>query len=250
MHRFFVDTYQIDPMKNRITIKNGDAGHISRVLRLRERDRVEICDGANTEYICEIQSINKDNVLLSIISKRQSIGEPPIETVLYQGIPKGDKMDLIIQKTVELGVTEIIPVEMRRTIVQFGSNNDRKRKSERWQKIALEAAKQSKRGVVPIVYSPMSFDKAIEHSKKNQLNIMPYENENKKVFKTVIDSLNKNNISKIGIWIGPEGGLDEKEIIAAMEDGVYTITLGPRILRTETAGFVILSLVMYELGDM
>lgn len=250
MHRFFVDTHQIDLVKNQIIIINEDVKHISKVLRLREKDTVEICDGANTEYICKIQSIGKDNIILSIIEKKQSTREPPVKVILYQGIPKGNKMDLIIQKIVELGVTEILPVGMKRTIVQFSSDKDKQNKMERWQKIALEAAKQSKRGIIPTVHFPVSFDEALEHSKRNQLNIMPYENEDKKGFGDVTKSLNRDNIDKVGIWIGPEGGLDEEEVIKAIENRIYIITLGPRILRTETAGFTILSLVMYELGDL
>lgn len=250
MHRFFVDICQIDSMQNQIVIKNGDVRHISKVLRLRKKDMIEICDGVNMEYICEIQSIDKNSVLLSIIDKRQSIREPPVKVVLYQGIPKGNKMDLIVQKTVELGITEIIPVEMKRTIVQFRNNKDKQNKINRWQKIALEAAKQSRRGIVPPVHLPISFDEALKHSKKNQLNIMPYENEDKKSFKNIIESFDKSNINGIGIWIGPEGGLDEEEVTTATKDGIYIITLGPRILRTETAGFTMLGLVMYELGDL
>ena len=249
MHRFFVDTHQINSIQNRIIIENEDVKHISRVLRLKEKDKVEICDGENTEYICEIQSIDKNSVLLSIIDKKQSIKEPSIKTVLYQGVPKGDKMSFIIQKTVELGITEIIPVEMKRTVVQFG-DRDKQNKIDRWKKIALEAAKQSKRGIIPAVHSPLNFDQALEHSKKNQLNIMPYENENKKGFRAVMESLNKYNIDNIGIWIGPEGGLDEEEVAKAINNKIHLITLGPRILRTETAGFTTLSLIMYELGDL
>ena len=249
MHRFFIDTHQINFIQNRIIIENEDVRHISRVLRLKEKDKVEICDGKNTEYICEIQSVDKNSVSLSIIGKEQSFKEPPIKTVLYQGSPKGDKMNLIIQKTVELGITEIIPVKMKRTIVQFDDKNKQK-KVDRWQRVALEAAKQSRRGIVPAVHFPLNFDQALEHSKKNQLNIMPYENENKKGFRTVMESLNKDNIDKIGIWIGPEGGLAEEEVANAINNGVHLITLGPRILRTETAGFITLSLIMYELGDL
>lgn len=249
MHRFFVDTHQINSIQNRIIIENEDVKHISRVLRLKEKDKVEICDGENTEYICEIQSIDKNSVLLSIINKKQSIKEPSIKTVLYQGVPKGDKMSFIIQKTVELGITEIIPVEMKRTVVQF-CDKDKQNKIDRWKKIALEATKQSKRGIIPAVHSPLNFDQALEHSKKNQLNIMPYENENKKGFRAVMESLNKDNIDNIGIWIGPEGGLDEEEVAKAINNKIHLITLGPRILRTETAGFTTLSLIMYELGDL
>ncbi|HZX21383.1 MAG TPA: RsmE family RNA methyltransferase, partial [Clostridia bacterium] len=155
-----------------------------------------------------------------------------------------------VQKTVELGITEILPVEMKRTVVQFSGDKDKQNKMERWQKIALEAAKQSKRGIVPTVHSPVGFDEALGHSKRNQLNIMPYENEDKKSFGDVTKSLNRDNIDRIGIWIGPEGGLDEKEVAEATENGIYIVTLGPRILRTETAGLAMLSLIMYELGDL
>lgn len=250
MHRFFVNRDQIDLIENQITIENEDVRHISRVLRLTEEDKLEICDGGNMEYICRIESINKDKVLLSIINKRQSIQEPPIKAVLYQGIPKSTKMDLIIQKTVELGISEIVPVEMRRTIVQFKNQKDKQNKVDRWQKIALEAAKQSKRGIVPTIHMPISFKEAIERSRTNQLNLMPYEDEDRKGFRTVIKSLNKDNIDRVGIWIGPEGGLDQEEVAEGIENKIHTLTLGPRILRTETAGFTMLSLIMYELGDI
>lgn len=250
MHRFFVSPDQINLVEKQIVIEDEDVRHISKALRLKEEDIVEVCDGANNEYICSIQSISKNNVLLSIIDKKQSTKEAPIKVVLYQGIPKAAKMDLIIQKTTELGITEIVPVEMERTIVQFSNDKDKEKKVERWQKIALEAAKQSKRGIVPTVHLPISFREAIEHSKTNQLNIMPYENEDEKGFKNIMTSLCKEKVNKVGIWIGPEGGLDEEEVVMAVDSTIYPITLGPRILRTETAGFTILSLVMYELGDL
>jgi len=253
MHRFFVVPNQIDLIQNKVVIQDEDVKHISKVLRLKEEDIVEICDGANNEYICTIESINKGDVTFSIIERRESNQEAPIEVVLYQGIPKSTKMDLIIQKTTELGITEIIPVEMERSIVQFNNQKDKEKKVERWQKIALEAAKQSKRGLVPLIHLPLSFKDAIKHGKENQLNIMPYENQEDKGFKNIIKSLStedKSSVRRIGIWIGPEGGFDDEEVIKAVESKIHPITLGPRILRTETAGFTILGLVMYELGDL
>jgi len=253
MHRFFVDPNQINLIQKQAIIQDEDVKHISKVLRLKDGDTVEVCDGVNNEYLSNIESINKNDVLLSITKERKSTQESPIEVILYQGIPKAAKMDLIIQKTTELGVTEIIPVEMERTIVQFNSNKDKVKKVERWQKIALEAAKQSKRGIVPKINMPLSFNAAIEHSKENSLNIMPYENAKDKGFKSIIDSMSKEDkfsVRKIGIWIGPEGGLHEEEVVKAVESKIHPITLGPRILRTETAGFTILGLVMYELGDL
>ncbi len=253
MHRFFVARNRIDLYEKQIIIEDEDVKHISKVLRLKPEDIVEICDGIGGEYICEIESINKNDVLLSILEEKRSTQEAPIEVILYQGIPKGAKMDLIIQKTTELGITDIIPVEMERTIVQFDNDKDKSKKVERWQKIALEAAKQSKRGIVPTIHMPITFKAAVEHSKGNQLNIMPYENEEDVGFKGIIESLTydeKSSIKNVGIWIGPEGGFDETEVLKAVESKIHPITLGPRILRTETAGFTILSLVMYELGDL
>lgn len=253
MHRFFVTPDQIDLAQKEIVIRDEDVKHISKVLRLKVGDMVEICDGANREYICKLRSINKSDVLLSIEDSRTSHRESPIKVVLYQGIPKGAKMDLIIQKTTELGISEIIPVEMDRTIVQFSNEKDKEKKVDRWQKIAIEAAKQSKRGIIPTIGYPMSFHEAIKHSGVNQLNIMPYENEEGRGLRSVIQSLSaeeRSDIKQIGIWIGPEGGFHEEEIVKAVENKIHSITLGPRILRTETAGLTILSLVMYELGDI
>lgn len=253
MHRFFVTRDQIDLYEKQIIIENEDVKHISKVLRLKPKNIVEICDSIGGEYICEIESINKNDVLLSIIEEKKSTREAPIEVILYQGIPKATKMDLIIQKTTELGIAEIVPVEMERTIVQFNNDKDKIKKVERWQKIALEAAKQSKRGVVPTIHMPLSFKAAIKHSEENQLNIMPYENEEDKGFKNIIKSMSKEDkslIRKVGVWVGPEGGFDETEVEKANQSKIHSITLGPRILRTETAGFTVLGLVMYELGDL
>lgn len=250
MNRFFVDPGQVKLLENQITIVGDDLRHISKVLRLKVDDRVEVCDGAQMDYICKIQSISKDNILLSIVDKKESKGEPPIQVVLYQGIPKSSKMDLIIQKTVELGISEIVPVEMKRSVVRFKKDKDKQDRQERWQKIALEAAKQSKRGLVPRVHLPISFHEAVEDSQKNQVNIMAYEGEDRLGFRDLIKSFDGKNISRIGIWIGPEGGLDGAELEKAKKSNMDLISLGPRILRTETAGFTILNLIMYELGDL
>ena len=253
MHRFFVMPNQVNLTSREIVIHDEDVKHISKVLRLKEKDIVEVCDGENNEYICSIESIHKNEVVLSIEEDRKSTQEASIEIVLYQGVPKGAKMDLIIQKTTELGIKEIIPVMMERTVVQFDSPKDAVKKVERWQKIAEEAAKQSKRGMIPKIHLPMRFKEAIEDSGKNPLNIMPYENEENSGFKNIIRNLSKEDqasIKRIGIWIGPEGGFEESEVAKAIENDIHPVTLGPRILRTETAGFTMLSLVMYELGDL
>lgn len=253
MHRFFVNPSQINLAQNQIVIQGEDVKHISKVLRLKNGDIVEICDGLNHEYISKVESISKEDVLLSVVEEKKSTKEPPIKVVLYQGIPKSTKMDLIIQKVTELGITDIVPVEMERTVVKFKNDKDKSKKVDRWQKISLEAAKQSKRGILPTVHFPFDFESAIKHSEENDINIMPYENEDKKGFKNIVGILSKeerSSIKKIGIWIGPEGGFDKDEVDKAVGNNIYPITLGPRILRTETAGFTILSLIMYELGDL
>lgn len=250
MNRFFVDDAQISKNKGEIRITGEDVKHISKVLRLVPGDMVEICDGQAFEYIGEISDINKDRVIVSIKDKRKIKTEPPIKITLYQGIPKATKMDIIIQKTTEMGISEIVPVFTGRTVVQLESKKDKEKKAERWNRICLEASKQSKRGIVPPVHIPMSFQEALFHSKANEINIMAYEKESKNNLKDLLHTIKEKPVKKIGIWIGPEGGFAEDEVNKAIGEEVYTVTLGPRILRTETAGFALLSMIMYELGDL
>lgn len=250
MNRFFVSPSNINIEGNEIIINGEDVKHISKVLRLTKGDLVEICDGKAYEFIAEINSVTKDEVILRIKDQQPLKSEPPIEVILYQSIPKSTKMDLIIQKTTEMGIKEVIPIITDRTIVQFKDDKDKEKKTDRWQKIAIEAAKQSKRGEIPKIHYPITFKEALEHCQINNLNIIAYEKENNTGIKESIMTAKDNNSKKIGIWIGPEGGFTEKEIHAAKEQGVQAITLGPRILRTETAGFTVLSIVMYELGDL
>ncbi len=242
MHRFFTDKSCIND--GVITITGDDVSHITKVLRLRQGDEICVCDKQGTDYICTIDVIEKDAVCAIINSQSQSKTESNINITLYQGVAKGDKMDYIIQKCVELGVNCFVPTVTKRTVVKISDGN---KKVQRWQKISQEAAKQSVRGIIPEVCMPMGFSEVIEKitANSNALNIMAYENEDNITLKGV---LKKCTCTDINIIIGPEGGFDESEAQLARERGVNTVTLGPRILRTETAPVAVSSAVMYELG--
>lgn len=242
MHRFFTDKSQIND--GVITITGDDVGHITKVLRLRQGDEICVCDKCGTDYICTVDAISKEEVCALIKFQSQSKTESNINITIYQGIAKGDKMDYIIQKCVELGVNCFVPTVTKRAIVKISDGN---KKVQRWQKIAYEAAKQSVRGIIPEVCMPMDFSEVIKNitSQSNVLNIMAYENEDNITLKQV---LKKMDYTDINIIIGPEGGFDDTEAQLARESGVNTVTLGPRILRTETAPVAVSSAVMYELG--
>ncbi|MBB6217934.1 16S rRNA (uracil1498-N3)-methyltransferase [Anaerosolibacter carboniphilus] len=249
MNRFFVDKQNIVEDMQQIVIDDpDDVKHIQRVLRLEQGDAVEICDGQNMEYIAEISSMDKSVIRLNIVEKWAGSTEPPIEITLFQGIPKATKMDVIIQKCTELGISRIVPVITERTIVQLKDQKSEEKKVERWQKIADEAAKQCKRGIIPRIELPMVFSEAIKDIQDFDLTLIPYEREVSLGLKGVLRQ--QVGATKIGIYIGPEGGFGEKEIEGAKKAGIVPVTLGPRILRTETAGFTALSILMYELGDL
>lgn len=246
MNRFFVSDNDIKD--NIVTIKGDDIKHIKNVLRLKENDKISVCDNKDNEYIVEINSISSEGVLGKIIEKVDIIRESNINITLYQGLPKGSKMDMIIQKATELGVKNIVPIITDRTIVKIKDRKKEEKKIDRFRKIALEAAKQSKRGVVPEISSIISIDDAIREIKENgSFTIVPYEDENKLGIKDFIKNVDNKNIN---IIIGPEGGFSEKEISNLKEIDSKIISLGPRILRTETAGFTTIAIIMYELGDI
>ena len=243
MHRFFTDASHIN--NGVINITGDDVSHITKVLRLREGDEISVCDKAGTDYICTVAGMSMDAVTAEIVSSSPCKTESNINITLYQGIAKGDKMDYIIQKCVELGVNSFVPVVTKRTVVKI---TDGDKKTSRWQKIAAEAAKQSVRGIIPTVSMPMNFKdivKSVSQS-KDALNIMAYENESNIKLKNIIKNSTYTNVN---IIIGPEGGFDEAEALLARNSGINTVTLGPRILRTETAPVAVCSALMYELGD-
>ena len=246
MDRFFVDKKNINIENNTCIIEGEDVKHISKVLRCRIGEELEVCDNNNNEYICEITNIDKNQVELNILEKVDIQRESDLKIKVYQGLPKGPKMEMILQKLTEVGVDEIILVQTKRTVVKVDDKKEDK-KLERWERIIYEAAKQSKRGKIPSLRGVLTFKEALADMKENDFNIAPYENEKTKSIKQAIKGVNINNI---GIFVGPEGGFEETEIEAIEDIGGQSVSLGPRILRTETASLVASSIVLYELSDL
>ena len=246
MPKFFAPRENITDTK--ITIDSEDAKHIERVLRLGTGDEITICDGRGIDYKTKICQITKSSVICDILSREKCDTEPEIKITLYQGIPKASKMDYIIQKTTELGITRIVPVTLSRCVVKLENCNAVKKKVERWQKIAYEAAKQSGRGVIPDIAMPVTIDEAIEAMKKSDLAFAPYECEADTRLRDVIR--NKSDVDTVSFMIGPEGGFDITETQRLTEAGITTITLGKRILRTETAGEAVLAMLMYGFEEV
>ena len=246
MDRFFVEKKNINLENNTCTIEGEDVKHISKVLRCKIGEELEVCDSDNNEYICEITNIDKSTVELDILEKVNIKRESDLKIKLYQGLPKGPKMEMILQKLTEVGVDEIILVQTKRSVVKVDDKKEDK-KIERWERIIYEAAKQSKRGKIPKLRGILSFKEALVDMQNNDFNIAPYENERTKSIKQAIKSL---DISNIGIFVGPEGGFDESEIEAIENINGQSLSLGPRILRTETASVVASSIVLYELSDL
>lgn len=228
-----------------INITNqADIKHLSKVLRLRVGDQIDVSDSMEWEYRAEIVRIDEEEVLLVILDKQKFAREPNLEVTLFQGIPKAGKMETIIQKCVELGVHAIIPVFMERTVVVEKGNFSKK--LDRWQKISDEAVKQCKRGMVPQVGRQRAFPEMLDELRDYDLILFPYENENDHSIKDCLRSLAEKPRS-VAIVIGPEGGFSDKEAAELDEAGAARVTLGKTILRTETAGMAALAMTMYEL---
>ncbi len=240
MAKFFVSNNLIKDDK--VFIDGENANHIINALRCKIGEEIEISSGDGFDYSCKIEKIEKNIVIAKIIDCFGNDSEPNTKITLYQGLPKSEKMELIIQKCVELGVDEIVPINTDRSIVKLSGKEEKK--IARWNKISESAAKQSRRGKIPKVLSILDFSKAIDKIKQNDLNIIPYEKEEKNTIKNIIKDFKGK---KIGIFIGPEGGFSEKEINLAMQNNIIPITLGKRILRTETAGFITTAILLYEL---
>lgn len=245
MYHFFVDENQIQD--GNILITGTDVNHIKNVLRMKKGEKILISNKKDKDYLCEIESIMEAEVLASIISVDEAGTELNGKIYLFQGLPKSDKMELIIQKAVELGVYEIIPVKTKRTIVKLDEKKENA-KQKRWQLISESAAKQSKRIIIPEVKNVMTFKEALEYAKDFEYNLIPYENSKGIDYTRQIISQIKSG-SSIGIFIGPEGGFEESEVELAADMGVKPITLGKRILRTETAGLTTLSVIMFQLEN-
>ncbi|NDL68216.1 16S rRNA (uracil(1498)-N(3))-methyltransferase [Anaerotalea alkaliphila] len=242
MHKFFADSGRIS--EDRILLEGPDVNHIRQVLRLGPGEEVLINDGQNARFRCIIEAIEKDRVSCRILERLEADTELPLQVTLFQGLPKQEKMELVIQKAVELGAHTIVPVRMRRSVVKLDEKSGAK-KRERWQKIAEAAAKQSGRSVVPVVEEPMDFSRALELAGRLDLLLVPYENaEGMEHTRKVLEG--SREAKSLGIFIGPEGGYDDREVeaLGALEHA-ETITLGRRILRTETAGMALLAMLLY-----
>ena len=247
MQKFFVEENQIQ--HNKIYIEGQDVKHIISVLRMQIGDKIQICDKSTMEnYIVQIEEIQKEQIATEIIEKLQTSIESNVEIHLYQGLPKADKMELIIQKTIELGVHLITPVDMVRCVVKL-DEKDAKKKIERWQKIAEGAAKQSKRDIIPKIENKIKIKEVIYKIKEYDIFIVAYEEEINNTRKQVLKQIKNKDNYKIGILIGPEGGIDSKEIENLKENGAVIVTLGKRILRTETAPIAMVSNILYELEN-
>lgn len=244
MYQFFVEPSQIQD--KRIVITGNDVNHIKNVLRMKIGEEIAVSNGIDgKEYRCGIEELGEDQIVCTLRFIREDGVELASQIYLFQGLPKADKMELIIQKAVELGVHEVIPMATKRCVVKL----DEKKavsKINRWQGIAEAAAKQSKRGVIPQVHSVMNMKEAVAYAGEMEVRLIPYElAEDMAHTKQLIEQVKPGQ--KVAIFIGPEGGFEEAEVQMALEAGIEPITLGRRILRTETAGFTILSWLMYHL---
>lgn len=246
MNQFFVESGQIQDKK--IIITGKDVNHIKNVLRMKIGEELSVSNGCDgKEYRGIIEEFTDDAVVCALAFVKEDGVELPSKVYLYQGLPKADKMELIIQKAVELGVYEIIPVATKRAVVKLDEKKS-KSKIARWQAISEAAAKQSKRAIIPNVADVLSFKEALKECQKAKVKVIPYElAEGMDKTKEIISDLKPGQ--DVAIFIGPEGGFDDAEIEAAIEAGVIPVTLGKRILRTETAGFTILSWIMYQLEN-
>lgn len=246
MPKFFVQQKQVEG--NKLKIQDGDVNHIKNVLRMKPKENINVCimpDGINT--ICQIEKIEEKEIICSIIKKEENTTESNIKVSIFQGLPKSDKMELIIQKSVELGVYNIFPVEMKRCVVKL-KEQDTKKKITRWQKISEVAAKQCGRDIIPEIKECIKIDQICEKIPLYDKIIVAYEEEKETSLKQELAKIknNHNKELKIGIVIGTEGGIDYTEIEKLKKAGAEIVTLGKRILRTETVALNVLSNIMYE----
>ena len=243
MQQFFAEPSWIT--ESEILIRGADLNHMKNVLRMKVGEDVRINDGQGTTYLCCLNRYEKDQAVLDVFRKLDTETELPSEIILFQGLPKGDKMEWIVQKSVELGAHKIVPFSAKRSVVNLDEKKAVK-KQERWQLIAKGAAEQSGRGVIPEVCGVCSFTEALEQAESLDVVLIPYElEEGMAETVRVIEQIEPGQ--SVGIFIGPEGGFEEAEVLRAKEKGARPVTLGKRILRTETAGLTTLSILMYHI---
>lgn len=261
MHHFFADKSDIDIDNRRVRLTGDNYNHLKNVLRVRVGEKILISDGEGTDYECDVLEVHDENYIkearetgVSSVSEPEvilhinfveEIHELPADIYLFQGLPKQDKMELIIQKAVELGAHAVIPLDSKNTVIKLDDKRQQK-KTGRWQAIAEAAAKQSKRSIIPEVMPVMKWKQAMDFVQDFDLKLIPYENA--KSIKHTMEELRKlPDHGRIAVFIGPEGGFSDSEIEDALQHGIEPITLGKRILRTETAAITSLSVLMLML---
>ena len=246
MYKFFVGEQQIN--NDRITIIE-DVNHIKNVLRLNIEDKIQICNIHNgVNYVCKIIELNNKNIICDSLEKLDSNNEPSIYIHIFQGMPKAEKLEQVIQKATEIGVCEITPIQMNRCVVKIDEKTEEK-KMQRWMKIAEVAAKQSKRDRTTKINNIINIKNIYEKLKNYDIVIVAYENEKDITLKHVLSKINRKPNMKIAVIIGPEGGIEEYEVEDLKNNGAKVVTLGKTILRTETAPLVISSIILYELEN-
>ncbi len=241
MANFYINKEDIN--ENIATIKGDEAQHISRVLRMKKGDAVTLCDGEGMFYDAVLSDFDDKDVTAQISASYTAPTEPSVQLTVFQGVPKNPKLETVIQKLTEIGAVRLVPVDTKRAVAKL----DKSAKVERLRKIAQEAAKQSKRGIVPEVKDSVSFKEAVKMAAEADLALIPYEEETEVSLKSALRGKTPKTVS---VMIGPEGGFDESEIKLAKDAGLQSVTLGKRILRTETAPLTVASIILYELGEM
>lgn len=243
MYRFFVEESQIS--EDVVIITGPDVNHIKNVLRMKPGETVLVSNGQDREYTCVLSEITDEEVKAKIEDVNGPARELLVKVTLFQGLPKGDKMETVIQKMVELGAYEIVPVSTKRCIVKLDAKKAAA-KTKRWNAISESAAKQSKRGIVPKVSEHITYKQALEQAAKMDMILIPYEEaEDMEYTRKIIGNI-KPGMS-VGVFIGPEGGFTPEEVEEAIAKGAHLITLGKRILRTETAGMALMAVVMFNI---
>lgn len=243
MPRFFIDA---PPAQDTITVRGEDARHIARVLRMQPGETLTVCDGLGTDYECVLGQAAPDAVTARVVRAYPSAGEPGVRVTLYMALPKADKMELIVQKATELGVAEIAPFVSSRCVSRPDAQSLHK-KCARWGKIAAEAAKQCGRGRIPRVRDAVPMAEAVALAAGDALPLLLYEAERENSLRA---ALTGGMLESVSVMVGPEGGFAPEEVRAAQDAGLRSISLGPRILRCETAPLAALSAIMYESGNL
>lgn len=250
MQRYFVNKEQFDG--DQVIVSGDDARHIQKVMRSRVGQKVIICDGSGSEAIAEITELAGDQVMLNVVEERLCNAEPQTKVWIAQSLPKGDKMEQVIQKCTEIGAVRFLPFTSARTIVQYDQRKEAKR-LERWRKIAKEAAEQAHRGMIPVIEQTRSWKQLLSLVADSSVSLLCYEQEQEMSLRDAVHQAWVEAEQREGavlLMIGPEGGFEAHEVTEAMEAGAHVVSLGRRILRTETAAMVGLTALLYESGEI